>query len=125
MPGGGILTIATRNIPLDVGGSLLPGDYVAVRVADTGTGMTPELIAHVYEPFFTTKEPGRGSGLGLSQVHGLAVQSAGDDRIESKPGEGTTVTLLLPRAKSLPMGAAGFRFDAPDEPSAGAHAGRR
>ncbi len=103
MPEGGVLTIATRNIPLDVGGSLLPGDYVAVRMADTGTGMTPELIAHVYEPFFTTKEPGRGSGLGLSQVHGLAVQSGGDVRIESKLGEGTTVTLLLPRAKSLPV----------------------
>jgi signal transduction histidine kinase/CheY-like chemotaxis protein len=102
MPEGGVLTIATRNMPLDVGGSLSPGDYVAVRVADTGTGMTPELIAHVYEPFFTTKEPGRGSGLGLSQVHGLAVQSGGDVRIESEPGEGTTVTLLLPRAKSLP-----------------------
>jgi signal transduction histidine kinase/ActR/RegA family two-component response regulator len=103
MPEGGVLTIATRNIPLDVGGGLLPGDYVAVRVADTGTGMTPELIARVYEPFFTTKEPGRGSGLGLSQVHGLAVQSGGDVRIESKLGEGTTVTLLLPRAKSPPI----------------------
>jgi CheY-like chemotaxis protein len=103
MPEGGVLTIATRNIPVEVGGSLLRGDYVAVRVADTGTGMTPELIAHVYEPFFTTKEPGRGAGLGLSQVHGLAVQSGGDVRIESKPGAGTTVTLLLPRAKSLPI----------------------
>jgi CheY-like chemotaxis protein len=103
MPEGGVLTIATRNVPLSVGGSLLPGDYVAVRVADTGTGMTPELIAQVFEPFFTTKEPGFGSGLGLSQVHGLAVQSGGDVRIESKPGEGTAVTLLLPRAKSLPI----------------------
>jgi signal transduction histidine kinase/ActR/RegA family two-component response regulator len=103
MPEGGVLTIATRNAPLGVGGNLLPGDYVAVRVADTGTGMTPELIAHVFEPFFTTKEPGRGSGLGLSQVHDLAVQSGGDVRIESRPGEGTTVTLLLPRAKSLPI----------------------
>jgi CheY-like chemotaxis protein len=65
--------------------------------------MTPELIAHVFEPFFTTKQAGLGSGLGLSQVHGLAVQSGGDVRIESKPGEGTTVTLLLPRAKSLPL----------------------
>jgi CheY-like chemotaxis protein len=103
MPEGGVLTITTRNVALGVGGSLSPGDYVAVRVADTGTGMTPELIAHAFEPFFTTKEPGRGSGLGLSQVHGLAVQSGGDVRIESKRGEGTTVTLLLPRAKSLPI----------------------
>jgi signal transduction histidine kinase/FixJ family two-component response regulator len=103
MPEGGVLTIATRNVPVCVGGSLLPGDYVAVRVTDTGTGMTPELIAHIFEPFFTTKEAGLGSGLGLSQVHGLATQSGGDVRIESKPGEGTTVTLLLPRAKSLPI----------------------
>jgi CheY-like chemotaxis protein len=103
MPEGGVLTIATRNVPLGVGGSLLPGDYVAVRVTDTGIGMTPELIAHVFEPFFTTKEAGLGSGLGLSQVHGLATQSGGDVRIRSKPGDGTTVTLLLPRAKSLPI----------------------
>ena len=74
-----------------------------MRVTDTGTGMTPELMAHVFEPFFTTKETGLGAGLGLSQVHGLAVQSGGDVRIESKPGEGTTVTLLLPRAKALPI----------------------
>lgn len=72
-------------------------------MTDTGTGITPELIAHVFEPFFTTKEIGIGSGLGLSQVHGLATQSGGDVRIESKPGEGTTVTLLLPRAKALPI----------------------
>jgi signal transduction histidine kinase/CheY-like chemotaxis protein len=105
MPEGGVLTIATRNAPLGVGEGLLPGDYVAVRVTDTGTGMTPELIAQVFEPFFTTKEPGRGSGLGLSQVHGLAVQSGGDVRIESKPGEGTIVTLLLPKAESPPIAA--------------------
>jgi CheY-like chemotaxis protein len=103
MPHSGVLTIATRNVPLSVGGSLLSGDYVAVRVTDTGTGITPELIAHVFEPFFTTKEIGIGSGVGLSQVHGLATQSGGDVRIESKPGEGTTVTLLLPRAKALPI----------------------
>ena len=102
MPEGGVLTIATRNVSLGVGGNTAPGDYVAVRVADTGTGMAPEVVARVFEPFFTTKEPGRGSGLGLSQVHGLAVQSGGDVRIESKPGEGTTVTLLMPRARAMP-----------------------
>ena len=102
MPDGGVLTIATRNVTLPASGTVPAGDYVAVRVTDTGTGMSPEVVARVFEPFFTTKEPGRGSGLGLSQVHGLAVQSGGDVRIESKVGEGTTVTLLVPRAHSLP-----------------------
>jgi signal transduction histidine kinase len=110
MPEGGVLTIATRNVTLDADNSTAPGDYVAVRVSDTGTGMSPEVMARVFEPFFTTKEPGRGSGLGLSQVHGLAVQSGGDVRIESRPGEGTTVTLLVPRARSLP---AALRAEAP------------
>jgi signal transduction histidine kinase/CheY-like chemotaxis protein len=118
MPDGGVLTVATRNVTLGAGSSTAPGDYVAVRVSDTGTGMSPEIMARVFEPFFTTKEPGRGSGLGLSQVHGLAVQSGGDVRIESKPGEGTTVTLLMPRARSLP---ASLR----DEPPAGRSGLRR
>jgi signal transduction histidine kinase len=102
MPEGGVLTIATRNLSQDIGGSLPAGEYVAVKVTDTGTGMTPEVLSRVFEPFFTTKGPGRGSGLGLSQVHGLATQSGGDVRIESHVGEGTTVTLLLPRAASMP-----------------------
>ena len=124
MPEGGVLTIATRNLPAGIGGtttarcpgclltgqpcsvakmaSVPPGDYVAVRVTDNGTGMSPEVLARVFEPFFTTKGPGNGSGLGLAQVHGLAVQSGGDVCIESTLGEGTTVTLLLPRAASLP-----------------------
>jgi signal transduction histidine kinase/CheY-like chemotaxis protein len=98
MPDGGVLTLATRNLTLGGGGGIAPGDYVAVRVIDTGTGMAPDVSARVFEPFFTTKEPGRGSGLGLSQVHGLAAQSGGDVRIETRLGEGTAVTLLLPRA---------------------------
>jgi signal transduction histidine kinase/CheY-like chemotaxis protein len=103
MPEGGVLTIATRNLSLSIGSTAPPGDYVAVSVADTGCGMPPEVLARVFEPFFTTKEPGRGSGLGLSQVHGLAVQSGGDVRVESKPGEGTTVTLLVPRGIAMPV----------------------
>jgi signal transduction histidine kinase/CheY-like chemotaxis protein len=102
MPDGGVLTIATRNVTLGGGGDVDAGDYVAVRVTDTGTGMSPEIAARVVEPFFTTKQPGRGSGLGLSQVHGLATQSGGDLRLESKLGKGTTVTLLLPRAHVEP-----------------------
>jgi CheY-like chemotaxis protein len=98
------LTIATRNVTMAVTetegetGAPIPGDYVMVQVADTGEGMPPEVVARVFEPFFTTKQPGRGSGLGLSQVHGLAAQSGGEVRVESMLGEGTTVTLLLPRA---------------------------
>ncbi len=106
MPEGGVLTISTRNVTQDLpGGNLAPGEYVAVRVSDTGTGMAPEVLARVFEPFYTTKGPGRGSGLGLSQVHGLAQQSGGDVRIESQLGQGTTVTLLLPRATTEPVPA--------------------
>jgi CheY-like chemotaxis protein len=107
MPGGGTLTLATTNLllpdDLPAGPSLAPGAYVAVRVTDTGVGMAPEVLARVFEPFFTTKPAGSASGLGLSQVHGVALQSGGDVRIDSRrdsgtPDSGTTVTLLLPRA---------------------------
>ncbi len=106
MPDGGTLTIRTRNLAIAVEDARYrhaqPGDYVALEVSDTGTGMTPEVIARAFEPFFTTKPQGQGAsggaGLGLSQVHGLAVQSGGDVGIDSRPGFGTTVTVLLPRA---------------------------
>ena len=103
MPEGGVLTIATRNVALGAGGTLSPGDYVAVRVADTGTGMMPELIAHAFEPFFTTKEPGAAPGLACHRCTASPYNPAAMSEIQSKPGEGTTVTLLLPRAKSLPI----------------------
>jgi signal transduction histidine kinase len=109
MPEGGVLHISTFNarVPgdLPIGPSMAPGDYVAIRVRDNGAGMPADVLARVFEPFFTTKAPGRGSGLGLSQVHGLAVQSGGDVRIESRPRHGTTVTLLLPRAQTAPQPA--------------------
>jgi signal transduction histidine kinase/ActR/RegA family two-component response regulator len=73
-------------------------DRVAIAVADTGTGIPPEVLARVFEPFFTTKALGHGTGLGLSQVYGFATQAGGEARIASQPGEGTTVTLLLPLA---------------------------
>jgi signal transduction histidine kinase/CheY-like chemotaxis protein len=98
MPQGGSLTIATCNVTIDARMTIPAGDYVAIQVTDTGSGMSDEVAAMAFEPFFTTREPGQGSGLGLSQVHGLAVQSGGDVRIRSVPGEGTTVSLLLPRA---------------------------
>jgi CheY-like chemotaxis protein len=100
MPLGGTLTIATRNLPA---GSAAPAelagrDCIAVSVHDTGTGMSEEVLRYAVEPFFTTKEPGKGSGLGLSQVYGMAQQSNGALHIESRVGIGTAVHLFLPRA---------------------------
>ncbi len=100
MPKGGALTLRTENITLrheDSSVDLPPGDYVAVRVVDSGEGMTEAVRAKAFEPFFTTKGPGMGSGLGLSQVYGVARQSGGSARITSEDGKGTTVTVYLPR----------------------------
>lgn len=98
MPEGGTLTIATANETLrETRDGLAPGDYVRVEVVDTGTGMTEDVLRQAFEPFFTTKGP-TGSGLGLSQVYGVANQTGGGVRIKSEPGAGTTVALLLPRS---------------------------
>ncbi|MBX9814705.1 MAG: PAS domain S-box protein [Sphingomonas sp.] len=103
MPSGGKLTIGTANITLDspIGeqaDGIAPGQYVAVSVTDTGTGMTREVRQRAFDPFFTTKEVGKGSGLGLSMVYGFARQSGGAVTIDTALGHGTTVTLYLPRA---------------------------
>jgi signal transduction histidine kinase/ActR/RegA family two-component response regulator len=100
MPAGGRLIIATRNVaavPAALAAELEAGQYVAVSVSDTGSGMTPAVLARAFEPFFTTKSPGKGTGLGLAQLYGFAKQSGGTARIESREGEGTTVTIYLPR----------------------------
>jgi signal transduction histidine kinase/ActR/RegA family two-component response regulator len=101
MPGGGAITIETANVaaadPHRPAG-LPAGDYVLLAVSDTGSGMTPEVLAKCLEPFFTTKEIGKGSGLGLSVVHGIATQSGGAVEIRSEPGQGTCVRVYLPRA---------------------------
>jgi PAS domain S-box-containing protein len=102
MADGGRLTIATSNIVIDAVGpasepGLAPGDYVAISVADTGVGMSPEVMARAFDPFFTTKPIGQGTGLGLSMIYGFARQSNGLVRITSAAGQGTTVKLLLPR----------------------------
>ncbi len=108
MPHGGQLAISTSAAVLfdDSERGLSEGDYVALVVEDTGTGIAADVLPRVFEPFFTTKGPGRGSGLGLSQVHGLARQSGGDVRIVSEPGEGTRVTVLLPQAVPVETAAA-------------------
>ncbi len=100
MQAGGTLLIEAENRQAQIGNTppdLAFGDYVVVSVSDTGIGMEPETLARVFEPFFTTKEAGRGSGLGLSIVHGFAAQSGGSVRISSSPGRGTKVDLWLPR----------------------------
>ena len=100
MPDGGNILIQTANVRLDErqNAAVKPGHYVVMSVTDTGIGMAPDLQERVVEPFFTTKAPGCGSGLGLSMVFGFAKQSGGDLFIESDPGRGTTVRLYLPRA---------------------------
>ena len=101
MPDGGTLTMSTTNSTLGDHGAavdLPAGDYVVLAVRDTGTGMTEEVQRNAFEPFFTTKPPGQGSGLGLSQVYGVASQSGGSVQIDSVLGRGTTVSVLFPRA---------------------------
>jgi len=100
MPAGGRLVFATRRrIVSEDDGVLAAGDCVEVEVSDTGHGMAPEVVARATEPFFTTKARGRGGGLGLSMVYGFVKQSGGDLRIDSRPGEGTRVSLFLPAAR--------------------------
>jgi two-component system cell cycle sensor histidine kinase/response regulator CckA len=101
MPDGGRLTITTGSLYVnraDAGewSSLLPGHYVRITIADTGSGMPPEVIKHAFEPFFTTKSKGAGSGLGLAPVYGVVTQAEGHVHIASALGEGTTFTILLP-----------------------------
>lgn len=102
MPDGGSITIAAREeiVPEREGegepGALKPGRYFCLAVSDTGAGMDEETLAHAAEPFFTTKGVGKGTGLGLAMVHGLAAQSGGRLVLASEPGKGTTATIFLP-----------------------------
>jgi PAS domain S-box-containing protein len=93
MRAGGRLTIRTFRDELD------GDDYAVFSMSDTGAGMDEQTRSHIFEPFFTTKEPGRGTGLGLATVHGIVAQSGGLVRVESRPGEGSTFTVYLPRVE--------------------------
>jgi PAS domain S-box-containing protein len=135
MPDGGKLTIETANKWLDERAArqqdLPVGQYVSVCVTDTGTGMPPEIIAQIFNPFFTTKPIGEGTGLGLSMIYGFARQSGGQVRVYSEVGQGTTMCLYLPRhdedvpadedvalaAPSTPSGAGEVVLVIDDEPT--------
>jgi CheY-like chemotaxis protein len=108
MPNGGKLTIETANTHLDdtyvtAEFGLTPGEYVVLCVTDTGSGMPPDVLARAFEPFYTTKPIGQGTGLGLSQLYGFARQSGGHAAIYSEEGKGTTVKLYLPRHHGAPQ----------------------
>jgi len=101
MPHGGRFHVQARNVSFSSGTTPsegLNGDFVMLKLSDTGTGMASEVRARAFEPYFTTKEAGLGSGLGLSQVYGFAKQSGGTALIDSEIGKGTTITLYVPRA---------------------------
>jgi PAS domain S-box-containing protein len=100
MPNGGRLVVASRNGYLDQDyakqhAEVVPGNYVVIEVTDSGHGMAPEVLSHIFEPFYTTKEPGKGTGLGLSMVFGFMKQSGGHINVYSEPGRGTTFRLYL------------------------------
>jgi CheY-like chemotaxis protein len=105
MPQGGCLTIEADNITLDMPqvirlGGMAPGEYLQLVVSDSGCGMDAETQGHIYEPFFTTKEPGKGTGLGLFTVYGIISQHGGHMQVESTLGVGTTFTIHLPRVEA-------------------------
>jgi CheY-like chemotaxis protein len=101
MPAAGTITIAARN-SVEIGDNGTAQNFVRLSVSDTGSGMPPEVLARILEPFFTTKEVGKGSGLGLPQVYGFVQQSGGRLTVDSTVGAGTVVTVLLPRALHEP-----------------------
>ena len=108
MPDGGRITITSENLALrgDETAEHLEGDFLALKIADTGGGIAPDILSKVFEPFFTTKPVNKGTGLGLSQVYGFTRQSGGTTAIASEPGIGTAVTIYLPRSRDDASGNA-------------------
>lgn len=113
MPGGGVISVATSGAEISEAGIIEvaaddaerwvpPGSYVVMTVADTGQGMEPEVLERLFEPFFTSKTIGRGTGLGLATVYGIVKQHAGEIAVRSEPGRGTTFEVYLPRAEGEP-----------------------
>jgi CheY-like chemotaxis protein len=101
MPSGGRIAITAENAVLSPADTpaRIAGEFVALRITDTGSGIPPDVLAKVFDPFFTTKAPNKGSGLGLSQVYGFAHQSGGTVTIDTEVGRGTVITLYLPRTR--------------------------
>jgi CheY-like chemotaxis protein len=108
MPAGGTITVGARNSAATDDA----GDHVAISVADTGSGIAPDVLGKIFDPFFTTKPVGKGTGLGLSQVHGFAHQAGGTVKVESELGKGTKVTILLLRERVQPSPRADDVVDA-------------
>jgi PAS domain S-box-containing protein len=108
MPGGGTITLATEEVELTAQGSrrspqLAPGRYARLTVTDTGQGMEPEVAKHAFDPFYTTKGLGEGTGLGLSTVYGIVKQNRGDVELDTAPSRGTRITIWLPVTSELPQ----------------------
>lgn len=117
MPEGGVLTLTgsmLESVPPELAEDLPAGRYVALAISDNGVGMAPQVQARAFEPFFTTKEQGKGTGLGLSQVYGFVRQSGGTVTLRSRLGEGTTVTIYLPQAGTVPGVSPASLPDTPD-----------
>ncbi|WP_426114567.1 CHASE domain-containing protein [Massilia sp. PWRC2] len=110
MPGGGTFLVDIRNTVLGLNeahhmADIAPGEYLRLRLSDSGCGMSADVMAHAFEPFFTTKPVGHGTGLGLSMAYGFVKQSGGHIRLESQAGHGTTIEIFLPRSRLAPAPA--------------------